>query len=121
MEKKNLLIADDSKVNLDYLLGVLGEHYRIGVALNGESALKLARKNQPDLILLDILMPGMDGFDVCSALKEDSDTRDIPVLFISAMDDPDTRTRIFESGAEDYIPKPFIPGEVLKRVSVYLK
>ena len=117
----HILVVDDSKVNLDFLIGILGSRYRIGVALNGQSALEITERNHPDMILLDIVMPEMDGFEVCRRLKENPETADITVLFISALDDSESRSRIFETGAADYIPKPFNSKELLCRVENYLK
>ncbi len=121
LKEARILAVDDSKVNLDYLIGILGSRYKLGVALNGDSALELAEKNHPDLILLDILMPGIDGFEVCRRLKSNPATSDITILYITAMDDSESRDKIFDAGGDDYIPKPFSSRELLARVENYLK
>jgi sigma-B regulation protein RsbU (phosphoserine phosphatase) len=118
---KSLLIVDDAKVNIDFLVGALGEKYRIAVALNGENALKLALRNRPDLILLDVIMPGMDGFEVCRQLREKPETEGIPVLFATALDDEESRRRVAESGAQGSIAKPFDREELLSAVEARLR
>lgn len=120
-EKKSLLIVDDARANIDFLVGALGEKFRIGVALNGENALKLALKNRPDLILLDVIMPGMDGFEVCRRLRERPETAEIPILFATALDDRESLRRVAESGAQGVIAKPFDRGELLSRVESCLR
>lgn len=115
-----VLLVDDTKTNIDVLVQALRGHHHLGVALNGADALSFAREKRPDLILLDIMMPGMDGFEVCQALKADVKTRDIPVIFITAMDDLRHKTRGFEFGAVDYITKPFDVAEVRARVKTHL-
>jgi putative two-component system response regulator len=116
-----ILIVDDTKINIDVLVQTLKKDYKLGVALNGQKALDYANNNHVDLILLDILMPGMDGFEVCEILKKDEDTKNIPVIFITAMDDPMHKTKAFERGAVDYITKPFDIREVEARVYTHLK
>ncbi|GAB6162991.1 two-component system response regulator [Desulfothermus naphthae] len=120
MKKQTTLIVDDSPVNIDILKGILGDEYNIKAATNGEVALKIARKLRPDLILLDIMMPGMDGYEVCSRLKANIETQNIPVIFITAKDEPMDETHGFEVGAVDYITKPISPPVVLARVKTHL-
>ncbi len=115
-----ILIVDDSKINIDILVEALKKNYRLGAAINGHKALEYAKTNQPDLILLDILMPGMDGFEVCRKLKEDQKTKDIPVIFITAIDGTNNKKKGFEIGAIDYITKPFEIAEVKARVKTHL-
>lgn len=115
-----ILLVDDTKTNIDVLIQALRNDYKLGVALNGEKAVDYTRKNKPDLILLDILMPGMNGFEVCEKLKEDPETRDIPIIFITAMDSSGDKSRGFEMGAVDYIIKPFDITEVKARVKTHL-
>jgi signal transduction histidine kinase len=113
----NILIVDDTPANLDLLTEILrNQGYRVRPALSGELALSAAQAAPPDLILLDINMPGMDGFDVCAALKAKPPTAAIPIIFISVMDMPDAIVRGFELGGVDYVTKPFRPREVLARV-----
>lgn len=119
--KPKVLIVDDTPENIQVLMGTLKDQYAIVAAINGEKALKMAGAEPcPDLILLDIMMPGMDGFDVCSRLKTDPATRDIPVIFLSALDDTANKVKGFLTGAVDYISKPFQPEEVHVRVNTHV-
>ncbi len=120
-EKSHLiLIVDDDPINIEILQFALENEYEIGSALNGEDALDFAREKRPKLILLDILMPGMDGYEVMRRLKESPQTRDIAVIFITALDETKKKIKGFELGAVDYIPKPFIDAEVIARVKTHL-
>ena len=120
-KKPKVLIVDDTPENIQVLMGTLKDQYAIVAAINGEKALKMAvAEPRPDLILLDIMMPGMDGFEVCSRLKSDPETRDIPVIFLSALDDTANKVKGFATGAVDYISKPFQPQEVHVRVNTHL-
>lgn len=120
-KKPKVLIVDDTPENIQVLMGTLKDQYAIVAAINGEKALKMAATGpRPDLILLDIMMPGMDGFEVCSRLKSDPETRDIPVIFLSALDDTANKVKGFAIGAVDYISKPFQPEEVHVRVNTHL-
>ena len=116
-----VLVVDDAPENIDLLDGVLNKDYKIKAALNGEKALKIAgSENPPDIILLDIEMPGMDGYEVCRRLKADPQTRDIPIIFVTAKSDESDETKGFEIGAVDYITKPFSPPIVQARVKTHL-
>lgn len=117
---KTVLIVDDSRINIDVLVRILKADYKLGVSLNGNHALEFARKHRPDLILLDIIMPRMDGFEVCRKLKSDPVTRDIPVIFITAMDQPDHKQTGFECGGTDYITKPFESFEIRTKIHTCL-
>jgi putative two-component system response regulator len=120
--KPVILVADDTPANIDVLLGLLERKYRLKVATNGERALKLAQSPPtPELILLDIMMPKMDGFEVCRRLKQEEDTRDIPVIFISALDDTSDKVAAFGAGGVDYVAKPFHGEEVVARVSTHIE
>ncbi|MBE9042536.1 response regulator [Oscillatoriales cyanobacterium LEGE 11467] len=112
----NLLVVDDRPDNLQVLSQLLRERYRIQVAISGDIALKAALVKPPDLILLDILMPRMDGYEVCRRLKEDSKTHHIPVLFLSALARIEDKIKGFEIGGADYITKPFQSEEVIARI-----
>jgi PleD family two-component response regulator len=113
----DILIVDDTPANLNVLSAILGKRgYRVRPAINGALAIKAAQKAAPDLILLDVQMPGMDGYEVCRQLKGDGQTRDIPVVFISALDDVLDKVEAFQVGGVDYITKPFQIEEVLARV-----
>lgn len=117
----DILVVDDNQANLRLLTDVLSSrNYRVHEALNGPEALRIAQSALPDLVLLDISMPGMDGFEVCTRLKADVSTRDIPVIFISALSDIDDVVRGFEVGGVDYITKPFKFREVLARIASQL-
>ena len=116
-----VLIVDDTKTNIAILVEALREDYKLGVATSGAKALEYVEENMPDLILLDIMMPGMDGYEVCARLKAEEKTREIPVIFITAMTEIEDKTRGFELGAVDYITKPFEVIEVRARVQTHLK
>ena len=117
-----LLLVDDTPSNLDVLRAILGEHYALKLATNGERAVQIAAGDPaPDLILLDIMMPGLDGYEVCRRLKSAEATRRIPVIFVTAMHEIESETRGFEAGCVDYITKPVSPPLVLARVATHLK
>ncbi len=116
-DKGNILIVDDTLENLQLLSNTLTDQgYKIRGAAKGQMAIRTARSFPPDLILLDIKMPGMDGYEVCECLKADEQTRDIPVIFISALDEVIDKVRAFQVGGVDYITKPFHVEEVLARI-----
>ena len=117
----DILVVDDTKANLKLLMAVLGgAGYRVRPATDGELALRSVRAKRPDLILLDVKMPGIDGYEVCRRLKADEDTSSIPVIFISASVDNNGRVMGFEAGGVDFITKPFSSAEVLARVDTHL-
>jgi CheY-like chemotaxis protein len=106
-KKPKVLIVDDTPENIQVLMGTLKDQYAIVAAINGEKALKMALADpQPDLILLDIMMPGMDGFEVCRRLKADVATQDIPVIFLSALDDTSNKVKGFQWGPWTISPSP---------------
>jgi putative two-component system response regulator len=115
-----ILVVDDIKTNLDVLIQTLGDDYVLAVAMDGQKAIKYAEKNQPDLILLDIMMPEMDGFEVCRRLKENPAISDIPIIFITSVNASSEKTKGFKLGAVDYITKPFDSLEVKARVKTHL-
>ena len=119
--KKTILIIDDVEANVHALMELLGEEYDLLGALEGEEALAILEEESVDLILLDILMPGMDGMEVCRRLKADEKTRDIPVIFITVKTDEDSIVDAYDLGGVDYITKPFLAREVLSRVKKELK
>jgi adenylate cyclase len=120
-DRKTILIVDDTPTNIGIISSVLKDSFRTKVATNGEKALVLASANdRPDLILLDITMPGMDGYEVCRRLKADPATRGIPVIFLTAKTEADDEKQGFEVGAVDYIHKPFSAPIVLARVNTHL-
>ena len=120
-EAGRILLVDDEATNLHVLRETLtGPNYRLFVARSGEEALKVARRAQPSLVLLDVVMPGIDGYETCRRLKEDPDTRDAAVIFLSALNDPKDRVPGFEAGAVDFISKPVQAEEVIARVNTHL-
>ena len=122
MESKNsVLIVDDEKANLLYLNHILSDDYAVCTARDAENALKLADEYHPDLILLDIIMPGMDGYETLSALKTSDTTRDIPVIFITGLSSNEDEMKGLNLGAEDYITKPFSDAIVKIRVRNQIK
>jgi len=121
MTKNNILIVDDIPANLQFLNLLLAKRgYQVRPAINGQVALKIAQKTLPDLILLDIKMPNMDGYEVCERLKADDKTREIPVIFISALSEVLDKVKAFSVGGVDYITKPFQEEEVLARIKTHL-
>ncbi len=119
-EKPLVLIVDDTESNIDLLVDVLGDDYELSVAMSGQEALDAVSDNLPDLILLDVMMPGMDGYEVCRRLKAERAWTKIPVIFITAMTDVRDETMGFEVGAIDYIMKPVSPPIVQARVKTHL-
>ncbi|EDN66634.1 two-component hybrid sensor and regulator [Beggiatoa sp. PS] len=121
-DKEILLIVDDIPTNLKLLMNVLRHlDFTVQVAQDGEDALEQVAYAKPDLILLDVMMPGMDGFETCRRLKADEKTHDIPVIFMTALTETVDKVKGFEIGAVDYITKPVQPEEVLARVNTHLK
>src|SRR5271157_2548838 len=119
--KKTVLLVDDAPANIQVVNSILKDIYKIRIATNGPKALELARvAPPPDLVLLDVMMPEMDGYEVCTRLKSDPDTREIPVIFLTGQTEVEDETRGFDVGAVDYIHKPFSPAVVKARVQTHL-
>ena len=118
--KPTILVVDDTPENIDVLRGILGEDYTIKIATSGELALKIAAAQPPDLILLDVMMPGMDGYETCGQLKANPRTRAIPVIFVTAKAETGDEVQGLELGAVDYLTKPVIPAIVKARVQTQL-
>jgi two-component system alkaline phosphatase synthesis response regulator PhoP len=119
--KGRILVVDDEI----YIVHILDfsfqmEGYEVTTALNGEEALARVKENRPDLIVMDTLMPRMDGHDACRALKADEETKDIPVVFLSPRDRDADRQKAFEIGVEDFVTKPFSPRKLVERVTAIL-
>ena len=122
VQKPTVLIVDDTPTNIQVLMETLKDDYRILAAVNGKRALKLAASDPlPDIILLDVMMPEMDGYEVCSSLKADAKTKDIPIIFITARSESQDETRGLGLGAVDYITKPISPPVVQARVKGQLE
>lgn len=120
--KARILIVDDQPENLHTMMTILHDKYAVVAATSGEKALEFAaRQPQPDLILLDIRMPGMDGFETCRRMKGMESTREIPVIFITALTETEEKIRGFGAGAVDYVTKPIQPEEFMARVGVHLR
>jgi diguanylate cyclase (GGDEF)-like protein len=120
-DKHRILIVDDASTNIEILNEVLGSEYDSLFAMDGTTALRIASEQEPDLILLDVVMPGLDGHEVCRRLKADPKTKGIPVIFISGLSDESDEAKGLEIGAIDYITKPFSPPIVRVRVRNHLQ
>ncbi len=119
--KNRLLIVDDEPTNIHILSNILSGDYEIRAANNGQRAIEAAKSQAPDLILLDMIMPGLDGLQVCKLLQEDEATKDIPVIFVTSMSDPANEELGLRAGAVDYISKPVSPPIVKARVKIHLQ
>jgi putative two-component system response regulator len=119
-QQPRILIVDDEPLNLKVLKQVLQDDYRLSFAKNGMDALELIKKEKPRLILLDVMMPGMTGFEVCRQLKSDPETHTIPVIFVTALSDEADESEGFKAGGVDYINKPISPALVRARVRTHL-
>jgi serine phosphatase RsbU (regulator of sigma subunit) len=122
MSKPRILVVDDTPANIKILADLLRKDYLLSVATSGADALEIAgSEDRPDLVLLDVMMPEMDGYEVCSRLKSDPRTQDVPVIFVTAMSEVDDETKGFSLGAVDYITKPIRPPIVQARVAAHLE
>jgi putative two-component system response regulator len=120
-KKPEILVIDDQVIVIRVMERMLNEYYRVISARSGEEGLSMARDNLPDLILLDMVMPGMSGIEVCQKLRADALTSKIPIIFVSAMDDRHNEESGFRAGAVDYISKPPSPAIVNARIKVHLE
>lgn len=121
MTEKTILVVDDETSNIDIVKNVLSNKYKIKAATSGERAIMVAQKApQPDLILLDIMMPGMDGYQACKQLKLNPQTRNIPVIFVSAKVTPDEKQRGMDIGALAYVTKPIQPNDLIETVDTII-
>jgi len=116
LSESRILIVDDARTNVDVLVEALRGEYKLSVALDGTTALRNVEKSPPDLVLLDIMMPGIDGYEVCRQLRAQEPTREVPVMFLSSLEDVQNKARGFEVGGNDYLTKPFEVLEVKARV-----
>ncbi len=121
ISKVTVLVVDDTTTNIDVLKGILAESYFVQAAVSGKMALQIIARKKPDLILLDIMMPEMDGYEVCRLLKSNEETRDIPVIFLTAKVEIKDETRGLELGAVDFISKPISPPILKERVKTHLE
>ncbi|RZL29836.1 MAG: response regulator, partial [Rubrivivax sp.] len=116
-----VLVVDDTPANLTLLAQMLKPEYRVQLAVSGAKALEICRRQPPDLIVLDVMMPELDGYEVCRRLKADPATRRVPVIFLTALTRPEDESTGFEAGGADFIHKPFNPATVLARVRTHLQ
>ena len=121
LSESRILIVDDAKTNIDILVQALRDDYKLSVAVDGAAALRSVEKRPPDLVLLDIVMPDVDGYEVCRRLRAQQSTHDLPIMFLSSLEDVKDKTRGFEVGGNDYLTKPFEVLEVKARVRSLLK
>ncbi|MFW6308053.1 MAG: response regulator, partial [Campylobacterales bacterium] len=119
-KKYNVLIVDDEPINIQKLSTILDKEYEVIISTSGKKAIEIARKTKPDIILLDIVMPDMDGYEVCRRVKSDEELADIPVVFITAKLNDEDEAKGFSYGAVDYIKKPFNPISVKARVKTHI-
>lgn len=119
-ELQTVLVVDDTPENLDLMKAILTPRYKVRVAINGEAALKLVAAVPPDMVLLDVMMPGIDGYEVCRRLKANPASREIPVVLVTAISEAMDEGKGFEVGAIDYISKPVSGPIVLARVRTHL-
>ena len=121
LSESRVLIVDDAKENIDILVNALRDEYKLSVALDGDTALRSVEKNPPDLVLLDIMMPGLDGYEVCRQLRARESTREVPIMFLSALEHVKDKAHGFEVGGNDYLTKPFELLEIKARARSLLK
>jgi len=121
LPQATILVVDDTPANLTLLAQVLKADYRVQLAVSGAKALEICRRQPPDLVVLDVMMPEMDGYEVCRRLKADPATRRVPVVFLTALTRPEDESSGFEAGGADFIHKPFNPTTVLARVRTHLQ
>ena len=120
-EKNNILIVEDSEMNIKVLTGILEDDYNLHVARNGQEGIDVAKSVLPDLILLDIVLPRMDGYEVITVLKETPETKEIPIIFVTALNKVEDERKGLQLGADDYINKPYDPVIVKLRIDIQLK
>ena len=121
LSESRVLIVDDAKENIDILVNALRDEYKLSVALDGDTALRSVEKSPPDLVLLDIMMPGLDGYEVCRQLRARESTREVPIMFLSALEHVTDKAHGFEVGGNDYLTKPFELLEIKARARSLLK
>ena len=121
-EKENsILIVEDSELSISVLTDILGSRYKLYIARNGQEGIDMAKSELPDLILLDIILPRMDGYEVMRALKDSPETKEIPIVFVTSLNNVDDERKGLELGADDYINKPYDPLIVKLRVDIQMR
>jgi putative two-component system response regulator len=120
LSKRKILVVDDAEINTIILVEALEDEYDVSVAMDGERALEAVVENKPDLILLDIMMPGIDGYQVCKRIKKDPATKDIPIIFVTGVGEALQRSLGFGVGCVDFLSKPFEMLEVKAKIKTYL-
>ncbi len=116
MKRKTILIVDDESYIREFLAQVLSEYFHVIFAKNSEEAVLFAKTNAPDIILLDVLMPGIDGMETCKLLRQQPESALIPIIMVTAVNDLDKKVQAFQYGADDYLEKPFLPEELIARL-----
>lgn len=117
MKRLTVLIVDDESYIREFLAQILSEHFQIAFAKDGKEALEIAKSIKPAIILLDVLMPGQNGIETCKKLREQRESEEIPVIMLTAVNEPEQRIRAFNAGADDYLAKPFLPEELIARIN----
>lgn len=117
MKRSTVLIVDDESYIREFLAQILSEHFQIAFAKNGKEAVETAKSIQPDIIVLDVLMPGQNGIDTCKVLREQKESSSTPIIMLTAVNEPEQRIKAFNAGADDYLAKPFLPEELIARIS----
>lgn len=117
MKRLTVLIVDDESYIREFLAQILSEHFQIAFAKDGIEALEIAKSIKPAIILLDVLMPGQNGIETCKKLREQRESEEIPVIMLTAVNEPEQRIQAFNAGADDYLAKPFLPEELIARIN----
>lgn len=117
MKRPTVLIVDDESYIREFLAQILSEHFRIAFAKDGKEALEMAKSVKPAIIVLDVLMPGQNGIETCKKLRAQRESEEIPVIMLTAVNEPEQRIKAFNAGADDYLAKPFLPEELLARIN----
>ncbi len=117
MKRPTILIVDDESYIREFLAQILSEHFQIAFAKSGIEALEMARSVKPAIVVLDVLMPGQNGIETCKKLREQKESEDIPIIMLTAVNEPEQRIKAFNAGADDYLSKPFLPEELVARIN----
>lgn len=117
MKRPTVLIVDDESYIREFLAQILSEHFRIAFAKDGKEALEMAKSVKPAIVVLDVLMPGQNGIETCKKLREQRESEEIPIIMLTAVNEPEQRIKAFNAGADDYLAKPFLPEELVARIN----